>query len=397
MKRRRHAVLAAAGISLSIALGACGGGTNTQTQASDLLIGVDMALTGPFASIGSAERNGIGLAAQEINEQGGINGRKIRLEVLDDGSSPTNAVSNVTRLISDKAVAILGPNAGPMATATSAITVRSGVLQFTGAGSDIPGYTLGPTLFVIPPHISLWADAMVCYMKNSLHATRAAVLYSTDPAGLTGKSSLPSALQKAGIQIVDTESVDVSATDTSVQWTKIRDANPDVVADFVTATAGGLTIKTGRELKVSVPVVGYIAWGQPSVLKVAGPAADGAVIAGVFSGTDPLPSQAAFAKAYQNNYGAAPEMYTGFGYDMMRLAAAAIATVPNAAQKDGPALAKALEGKPIHGGVMTYNFAKFDASNPQNGAHDGVKLANVVFLKAQNGNFVRDPQQPNCA
>jgi branched-chain amino acid transport system substrate-binding protein len=66
---------------------------------SEILIGMWIALTGTQALIGTSERDGIQIGIDEINQAGGINGRKLRLIAYDDAGTPQEALSAVRRLI----------------------------------------------------------------------------------------------------------------------------------------------------------------------------------------------------------------------------------------------------------------------------------------------------------
>ena len=76
--------------------------TNAQGVTKDeILIGGVGPITGPAAYIGLGGRDGLAMAIKEINAQGGINGRKIKLSFEDDGHSPSKALGAVKKLIDD--------------------------------------------------------------------------------------------------------------------------------------------------------------------------------------------------------------------------------------------------------------------------------------------------------
>jgi branched-chain amino acid transport system substrate-binding protein len=356
-----------------------------------------MPSTGPLAIIGINERNGIVLAARQINAANGINGRKIALEILDDQSNPTNAVTNTTKLINDGNIAILGPNSGPLVAPSSAVAARAKVLQFVGSASDIAGTTAGPLTFFWPPHLGVWSRAMACYMKSVIKAKTVAGINSTDPSGLKTAEEFKTWAAKFGMQVVDSEAVDLTATDTSVQWTKIRQARPDAVANMITGALAGTAAKTARTLGVTVPMVGYQANAQPAVWRLGGSASEGAVISTTFSGTDPTKRQETFAKTFIREYGTPPDTYNAFGYDWMKTLAYVLKRIPNPTQKSGPQIAKFLETHAISGAMMTYRFHKYQSKDPQNSVtHTAVGKNDVVFMTVKNGNFFHSKAQPKC-
>ena len=109
MKRPLLALVAAAMIF---------GSTSPAGAADPIKIGVNLELSGPASGWGTPQLNSIQLYVDEANAKGGINGRQIQIEVLDNKSDPSQAKLNTTKLIDDGVVAILGagntPDSMPM-------------------------------------------------------------------------------------------------------------------------------------------------------------------------------------------------------------------------------------------------------------------------------------------
>lgn len=104
LKRSLPAVVLGAALALGFAAPTIPG-----AQAQDIQVGEYASLTGSEATFGINSDNGVQLAAEEINNSGGVLGRKIKLVVEDDQSKPSQASSAVEKLIaSDKAVAVIG-------------------------------------------------------------------------------------------------------------------------------------------------------------------------------------------------------------------------------------------------------------------------------------------------
>lgn len=421
--RDRGSVLVAILAIMTLLLAACGGGGGepagqegdspdgqtspvdgeaTAAEGTDepIVLGVIMSLTGPFAPIGQTELNGMQLKVKQINAEGGIEGRQIELEVLDDASDPTRSVTHVRSLINDGVVAILGPTAGPTVAQTTAITKEQGVLQLLGIAQDIPGATTAKTLFGVPPPIGLWSEAAACYAAEALEAETAGGIFSTDTSGAETHKAMGPALESYGIDLVIEETVAIDATDTSNSWAKIRDANPDVAMDFVTGSLGGQTLKTARDLGYEGPILGYVAWGLPPILKLAGEAGNGAIIGGHISAQDPAAHQEDFVDAFVEEYGdEALNNYTAYGYDMVTLVAEALKANPNATQADAEALATTLEEDvQLQGVVADFDYGPYDPDNVA--PHSGVELSDIIFFEAEdaaNGVFVRAENQPDCS
>ncbi len=107
-------------------------------RAEEIVLGMSTALSGPTSELGQAMRDGVELGLERINQEGGINGRRLRLVVLDDGYEPASTAPNMRRLIEEeKVLAIIGNVGTPTAIASLPLIREHRVLYFapfTGAG-----------------------------------------------------------------------------------------------------------------------------------------------------------------------------------------------------------------------------------------------------------------------
>ncbi|ADH86076.1 ABC transporter substrate-binding protein [Desulfurivibrio alkaliphilus] len=107
-------------------------------RAGEIVLGMSTALSGPTAELGQAMRDGVELGLERVNQQGGINGQRLRLIALDDGYEPARTAPNMRRLIEEeKVLAIIGNVGTPTAIAALPLVREHRVLYFapfTGAG-----------------------------------------------------------------------------------------------------------------------------------------------------------------------------------------------------------------------------------------------------------------------
>src|SRR5207237_5892151 len=118
MKSFTRVLAPAASLIIGASMGCSALGTAPAQSSGPIKIGMVTSLTGNYAPLGTNDK----LAAQQIvdgvNAKNGINGRKIDLEIVDDGSDPNQSVIQFNKVIGDGAVAVLGP---PQSTADLAI------------------------------------------------------------------------------------------------------------------------------------------------------------------------------------------------------------------------------------------------------------------------------------
>lgn len=131
---RRSAPWAAAATVAVLVAAACGGtsgggGGGATTFKGTKKVGISVALTGQSQSYGQSIRNGLMLAADDINAKGGVNGYKIDLDVLDDGTDANRTADNVRQLIlQDNVVALIGPVTTAQCQAASPLSKQNKVL-----------------------------------------------------------------------------------------------------------------------------------------------------------------------------------------------------------------------------------------------------------------------------
>ena len=140
-QRARFLSASAAVITVALAAGCSSSGTSassTSTSSSakpPIVIGASLSLTGDFSADGQAFQKGYSLWVSEVNSQGGILGRQVRLDVLNDNSSPTQVVTNYQKLITvDKADLTFGPFSSLLTAPAAATAHRYGYAFVEGAG-----------------------------------------------------------------------------------------------------------------------------------------------------------------------------------------------------------------------------------------------------------------------
>lgn len=240
-------------------------------------IGVHTALTGVASFVGQGSKVGIDTAIAEINGHGGINGRKLDIVYIDDRGAPDGGVAAVRRLIDDDQVfAVFG--AGPSASTVSVVPLfqQNGVPYFVSVASDprvlekfTPNIYSGATVPSLDA-ISSYADVMV----KDLKAKRVAMLVCDQPHCTSSAPLLKVQLEKSGVSLsmINYNSGD---TDFTGQMAQIKSATPDVIFLFGLAPDHGRVIPRIKRAGFTQPIVVDVSGSDLTVLRMAGPAAEG--------------------------------------------------------------------------------------------------------------------------
>jgi len=135
-----------AALALAIAAAACGPASSNGAGDSSgpITVGVSLPLSGDFSGDGLATKEGYQIWAAYQNAHGGILGRKIQLEILSDGSSPTQVVTNYQKLINLNHVDfVLGPFSTLLTAPAAAAANRYGYAMVEAIGDGPAVFTQG--------------------------------------------------------------------------------------------------------------------------------------------------------------------------------------------------------------------------------------------------------------
>lgn len=351
MVLRLRTVVVLAGLLLGTT--ACASGARSSGTGKTIQLGAVFSLTGAGGVYGPQQRNGVQLAVDTINANGGINGAKIAIDIVDDGSDKAQAAQQTQRLIQDlKAVAIIGPTLSNSAVAAHPIAANAKVpmlaVSNTGIGIVGSGCTycagwifrdsLGESV-AFPTNIKTYADAK--------HPKTGVVLFPNDDKfSADGAAIVKDAAPANGIQLVDAIEFTKAETDLAPYVTRAVQKKPDVL--FITSL-GGIAAKIMSEARkqgFSGQFLGGNGFNTPAVSKQAGADGKGAQSASAWYIGNDFPANASFVKAYQAKFAAEPDQFAAQAYAGVQIVADAATRAKLGlvdAVKDRQAIRDALE------------------------------------------------------
>jgi branched-chain amino acid transport system substrate-binding protein len=221
-------------IWLSLWVGAlCGSGCKggSEPAANVVRIGVITSLTGSAAAFGQAHKNGYGIAVQEINAKGGVNGKPIELLYYDDQSKPDQAVQGVAKLVDqDHVHLILGAYSSESTRAiVPAVTQKQVPLVMPTATADNVMESGSPWVFRVCAGSGAYAGATIDFLKNNGAPKTLAIVYENTNFGQSNAKSMREAAGAAGMTIVDEEAYQASSPDYKALLQRVKDKDPEVV------------------------------------------------------------------------------------------------------------------------------------------------------------------------
>jgi branched-chain amino acid transport system substrate-binding protein len=325
------ALTAAACSSSTSSSGSHGGGGS---GSGSILIGVPVPLSGEYASAGTDILHGAQLAARNINSSGGVDGKKIQIVSQDDACLASTGSQAAQKLISQGIVAAAGGYCSTAAFPELEAFHRAGIPYVMDASTNPQLTEQGfAQAFRTIGRDDEQGPIAASFITGFLHATRVAVGNdnSTYAKGLA--DSTVSALQKDGAQVVFNNALTPGQSDYTSFLTKIGQSRPQVFYYTGYYPEFGLLLKEAKQLGLKFTMMGGDANNDPTLLKTAASAANGAMMT-----TAPLAqfltSAKGYVNAYQAAYGTSPGPYSSYEYDAVGVVAQAIrdahATTPGA-------------------------------------------------------------------
>ncbi|MDR3470738.1 MAG: ABC transporter substrate-binding protein [Devosia sp.] len=329
-----------------------------QPSGEPIRVGVSAALTAQFAQNGLWMKNGVALAAKQINGKGGIKGRPVQVFYEDDqGPNPTAASNAVIKLLTqDKVIAVIGPHFTPAILPVEPLFTQYKVAALTGASGPVVTQQNNPWVFRVRLDDATGAVLLVKYVTERLGWKKIGIDYVNTAFGQSGINAVKAALAAKGITPVATQTHLDSTKDFTSQLLTFQQAGVDGIIVWTDDQPSGLMVKQLRTLGMPYGLAGSTTFSQPPFLSLAGDAANGIYSVTDFVQSNPDPTIAAWKMLYHAAYNEDPELYATTYHDAMNLVALAAG---QASEITGPGIADALMKVKDWQGIMTsYSWSK---------------------------------------
>lgn len=317
-KLTKRLVLSAAALALATSACAAPGSSSSTQESSEgpFKIAVVNAQSGQLSSLGQWEWKGAKLAADEWNAKGGINGRKIELELFDDQGDPTVGTNLARKLASEGFVAMIGTAESAVTVAMIPVLQQAKIPNITSGQSPAIAAAGSPFAFYNGPTSNTYDETLVKYLVEDKGFKNIAVISNNGSFGKGERDAFTKALADRGITPVDDQVVTTDQKDFSAALTSIRQKNPEVLFIGTEEVEAGLIVKQARELGITSTIAGAAPMGTPVYLETAGTTnAEGTVVSSPYLSNDTDDASRTFAKAYQDAHGEEAEMHGAKAYD----------------------------------------------------------------------------------
>lgn len=335
-------------------------------------IGLLLPLTGPQSSFGRDSIRGAELAVGEINAQGGVLGRPLKIISRDTASSDEGVAAAVASFADEGVVAMIGEVVSARSLLAAAAAQELGMPMVSPASTHAALTAAGSFIFRSCYADPFQAEAMAQF-ADSIKAGRVALLVEKDNAYSEQLAeSFRKKFVEAGGEITAEEYFRAGDEGFGVQIEAIKVGRPDLVYLPSYYPEAALVVREARQLGLEVPFLGGDGWDSPEFLSVGGDAVEGSYFTSHFSYEQPGADE--FVAKFEEQFQEPPPPLSALTYDAIHLVAAALAHAGNV---DREALRQALLEAPPHSGV-TGTIAFGDDRSPRKP---------VLILRVENGRF----------
>jgi len=310
-------------IAASLALASGAALAQSQGVSKDeIVLGSIQDLSGPLAGFGKQVRFGMMLRVDEANEQGGVNGRKLKLIVEDSGYEPRRAVLAAQKLVNqDKIFAMVGHIGTAQNMAAMPVQFQKNVINFFPVTAAREMYD--PFHRLKYSFSATYYDQMrvaVPKLVKEKNAQKVCTMYQDDEFGLEVVRGAEEGLKSIGMQLAERTSFKRGATDFASQMQKLSSEKCDfvVMGTIIRETIGG--IATARRLGFNPTFLGSSAAYTDLIHKLGGPAMNG--LYATMTVQNPYLDEASqpirfWANKYKTKFNEDPTVFSVYGYSLV--------------------------------------------------------------------------------
>ncbi|MCP1198331.1 ABC transporter substrate-binding protein [Notoacmeibacter sp. MSK16QG-6] len=271
-------------------------------------------LSGAGAAAGSVWADGVHLAIDEINENGGILGQKIQFSEYDSQTDPQTSRALVQKAIDEGAYALLGTVYSSSTVVNMLVAQQNGIPQFTG--SEAPSITSkgNPYIFRTTYGAQKGMPKIGTFLKDELGVSKVAIAWANTEYGKGGHDAFVVVMEEQGIEVVADVPSEQGQADFSADVLRIKNAGAEAVFVYLTEEESARFLIEAKKQNLNIPTVGDTVLGSQKVIDLAGGAADGAMSHVGITAEAPIPAMQEMAKKFEERFGYLPDHNAIKGY-----------------------------------------------------------------------------------
>lgn len=239
------------------------------------IIGV-LELSGAGASVGTAYKNGLEMAVEEINRKGGVLGRTFEVKFYDTQTNPGIARGQMQKALDENPLVLVGPTYSGSVRAAMPIAQKAEIPEFTGGGASQLTELGNPYIFRTLGSQRTSIPKVVAYLSETVHARKVGVIYANTDLGKGGRDVFLQSARENGIEVALDLSSEQGQADFASDVLKLKSGALDAIFLSIHEEEVARFLKEGQRQGLKTPVFGEQTLLNPIVLQLAGDAGIGA-------------------------------------------------------------------------------------------------------------------------
>lgn len=297
----------------------------SQPTSGEIAIGMNVGITGQFASEGDLYVKAVRLAEKQINDAGGVNGKKIKVIIQDNQSTNPGALATLNKNVEqDKVLALIGPVKSTQILAMSDAIKSYGIPTMVGGTNASITQAGNPWLFRCRVSDSIAESVMVRYVKDDMKLTKIGTLFSAEAFGTGAADLVDQYAKENGLTVVARKGFTPGDRDFTAQLLAIKAAGAEVLLPLSAGHEEHAAInRQYKQLGAPYKYISTPAIAMKDVLSLSGDAAEGLMgVVEAMQGQSDANSKyiADYKKAYNEN----ADMVGAWTYDALNVLANAI-------------------------------------------------------------------------
>jgi branched-chain amino acid transport system substrate-binding protein len=250
-----------------------------ESQGGEVHLAMISPLTGPLSFVGVDNRAGVEAAIREINGRGGVRGRRIRLEIFDDNSQPSQGVIHMQRIAADdKFLGVIGSGFSSVGLAVASTVEREKIPYISMASSAAQVTPAKPYYYMTTATSRLFAYSMAIHLRK-IGIRRIALMTDNGGFGREGERNVKELARRFGFQIVEEITFPLTGvTSFTAELNRVRNSNAQALWLWNATTLAVTIAKEARSLRLPQRLVLTGGNASPQYLGPACPETNGAFI-----------------------------------------------------------------------------------------------------------------------
>lgn len=271
-------------------------------------------LSGAGATVGTNWKQAVDLAVKEINDKGGILGRKIALTHYDTQTNPGVSRAQVQKALDDSPYVLLGPIFSGSIKVNMMLAQRAEIPQIMGGEAADLTQQGNPFVFRTSFGQQASMPKIANYLRDEAQVKSVAIVWVNNDFGKGGRDSFKKEMDARGIKVVADLSTESGQADFAADVAKVKAANADAVFVYTNEEESARFLREARKQDLRQPIFGETTLLNQKVIELAGDAANGVKGHVGLSADAPIPAIEEFRRRYEAAYKAVPDHNAIKGY-----------------------------------------------------------------------------------